>query len=353
MRRWGRKLGHASCVLVVYVSTFVIAPPSVADTSMPVSPILMTGFLRSKTSESIRPQAANEWSFNIMMLAPEGSRVQAGDKVAKFEGEGLKQRLSEATNALLQARVSNDQKIGELTTQIEDLRKQISDDERELALLQTSYTAAREAGEWAKAARDLLVDQLDIDAKNIRLGLKREKLRRKTNLLTIMQAAMAKNINVAELRVKKIQDDIASGERTATTSGVVVYKRTTRDRQKVRVGGSVHVGSDVLAIVDDKNLFIEAFLREEDWRWVKPGQSVRVRILGRRELTIAGEITRISAIVMKTGDWDRTLGEAHPLFHRRVFKVEIQLSEIPDEAKPDGEVEVEMAGDSIAGGKTD
>ena len=332
-----RKLIHAMSLL----SLMGNAQPS--DTS-PASPVTMTGFLRAKSSESIRPQSTNEWSFNIMMLAPEGSRVQAGDKVAKFEGEGLKRRLSEATNTLLQARVTNEQKVGDLATQIEDIRRQISDDERELAILETTYAAARQSGEWAKPARDLLIDQLDIQAKMMRLNLKREKLRRKTNLLATMQSAMAKNINVAELRVKTINDDIAAGECRATTSGVVVYKRTSRDRQKVRVGGSVHVGSDVLAIVDDKNLFVEAFLREEDWRWVKLGQAVSIRILGRRELTIAGEVERISAIVLKTGDWDRTLGEMHPLFERRAFKVDIKLSEIPEEAKPDGEVSVEVAG---------
>ena len=74
-----RKLIHAMSLL----SLMGNAQPS--DTS-PASPVTMTGFLRAKSSESIRPQSTNEWSFNIMMLAPEGSRVQAGDKVAKFEG---------------------------------------------------------------------------------------------------------------------------------------------------------------------------------------------------------------------------------------------------------------------------
>lgn len=317
---------------------------SAGDEPEAKSRIRMTGFLRSRTAESIRPPATEEWSFNIMMLVPEGSRVQAGDVVARLEGERLKQRLSEATNQLLQAKVKAEQKTGELKTQIEDLRKLIADDERELALLETGHAAATGGGEWARAARDLLGEKLDIEAKKMRLTLERDKLRRKERLLATVEAAMEKNVQGAAMRVDKSKDAIAQGERKTSTGGIVVYKRTPWERQKVRVGGSVHRGSDVLAIVDDKDLYVEAFLREEDWRWVKVGSRVGVRILGRRERSVHGEVQRLSAIVMKAGDWDRTLGPGHPLFERRVFRLEVKLDAVPDEAKPDGEVELQLAG---------
>lgn len=305
--------------------------------------IEVSGFLRSKQSESIRPPSTEEWSFNIMMLAPEGSRVAAGETVAKLEGELLKRRLNEASNQLLQAKIKQEQKISELKVQIDDLQKQISDDQAELKLLETSYQAAQRDAQWTKPARDLLIDKLDIEAKTIKLGLKRDKLQRKQELLNVVDAAMSKNVSGSELRIASIRAALAEGERKTSNGGIVVYKRTMRERQKVRVGASVHRGTEVLAIVDDKNLFVEGFLREEDWRWVKKGMPARVRILGRREVTVDGEVEDISAIVMKTGDWDRTLGQNHPLFSRRVFRLAIKLVEIPEEAKPEGEVVVELA----------
>lgn len=328
--RW---LGAAS-VLAVSISAQAIEqnPPE----------IRLSGFLRSQMSESIRPPATEEWSFNIMMLAPEGSRVEAGAVVARLEGELLKQRLSEASNRLLQAKIKREQKISDLKTQIDDLRKQLSDDKTELQLLETSYQAAQKDAQWTKPARDLLADKLDIEAKQIQLALKRDKLERKVQLLTVVDAAMAKNVTGSELRIASIQAALAQGERKTNNGGIVVYKRTMRERQKVRVGASVHRGTEVLAIVDDKNLFVEGFLREEDWRWVKPGMPAKIKILGRRELSVDGEIEQISAIVMKAGDWDRTLNQAHPLFGRRVFRVVIKLLETPEAAKPEGEVEVEI-----------
>lgn len=309
------------------------------------APVKMAGFLRTRVSESIRPVGSNEWSFNIMMLAPEGEYVKAGDVVARFEGQNLKERLTEAKNRQAEDRVKNEGKIGDLRATIEGLEKQLAQDEGELALLAAGVASGASSAsvEWIQSARDRLIEQQDIGARTLKLKIARDKLARKRVLLENTLKASAKAEDVNKQIIAGFEDGQKMGERKATTAGIVVYKRTPWERRKVRVGGAAYRGAEVLAVVDDKSLFVEGFLKEEDWRSVKVGQASIVTILGRRELKVPAKVLKVSAIVLKASEWDRALPESHPLFQTRVFKVELALSEVPDEAKPDGEVEIELA----------
>lgn len=305
--------------------------------------IKMPGFLRARVSESIRPEGTSDWSYNIMMLAPEGGRVQPGDVVARFEGENLKKNLLEARNNLAEVRVKGETKVSDLKVTIDDLEKTLAQGQTELDLLTAGATSNGGASvEWVQSARDRLIEKLEIESRQLKLKIARDKLARKRQLLANTIQSNEKAILISNSTIEELEQGQRDAERKAKTAGVVVYKRTPWERRKVRVGSAAHRGTDVLAVVDDKNLFVEAFLKEEDWRKVKVGEHAVVKVLGRREVKVGAQIAKISAIVLKASDWDRSLPNSHPLFDTRVFKVEFQLDEVPDEAKPDGDVEVEL-----------
>lgn len=304
----------------------------------------MPGFLRAKMSESIRPPSSgDEWSYTVMQLAPEGQRVEAGAVVAKLEGENLKKRLVEVKSRVMEDRVKAESKVNELKTAIDGLKKQVGDDEKELSLVAAAGDAPAASAEWIQSARDRLIEKLDLESRQLKLTISRQKLARKEGLLATAEASNLKTESVNATSVKKIETAMEEGERKTTRSGIVVYKRSPWERRKVRIGAAVHRGSEVLAVVDDKNLYVDAFLKEEDWRFLEAGRQATVKILGRREITVPAKVARISAIVLRASDWDRSLANSHPLFQTRVFKVELELEHVPDEAKPEGEVEVEVS----------
>jgi len=305
----------------------------------------MQGYLRSRTSEAIRPPASEEWSYTILMLAPEGQRVEAGAVVAKLEGQRLKERFQQEQNRFLEKKVEREGKLIEIKTAIDGLEKELADASRELALLEASASTSpeSEAAQWLTSARDRLIEKLDIESRQLKLRLTREKLKRKQDLLASITESNSKAADASEARLRKIKDDMGASERKATKAGVVIYKRTPWERTKPRVGGMAYRGTEVMAIVDDQDLFVEAFLKEEDWARVKVGQPVEVKILGRRESTVAGKVAKVSSIVLKASDWDRALPASHPLFQTRVFKVELTLDAVHPDAKPEGEVEIHLA----------
>ncbi len=320
------------------MTLFLRGAPAFAE-----GPVKMPGLLRARVSESIRPAGSDEWSFNIMMLAPEGERVQPGDVVARLEGENTKKRLMEARNKLAEDRVKGEGKISDLKTVIDGLEKQLAQDESELELLTAGATADTNASiEWIQSARDRLIEKMDIESRRLKLRIARDKLARKRRLFENMTASFAKAEAADNRVIKDLEAGQGQAERKATSAGIVVYKRTPSERRKVRVGSATYRGTEVLAIVDDKNLFVEAFLKEEDWHSIMAGQRATVKILGRREVKVGAKLVKVSTIVLKASDWDRSLAPSHPLFDTRVFKAELALDDVPDEAKPDGEVDVEM-----------
>lgn len=338
------------------LSLLALASPALLGVGQ--APVRMQGYLRSRTSEAIRPPASEEWSYTILMLAPEGQRVEAGAVVAKLEGQRLKERFQQEQNRYLEKKVEREGKLVEIKTSIDSLEKELADASRELALLEASASVSpdSEAGkrppdpaghgdprQWLTSTRDRLIEKLDIESRQLKLRLTREKLQRKRDLLASITESNGKAADAAEARLRKIKDDMGASERKATKAGVVIYKRSPWERTKPRVGGMAYRGTEVMAIVDDQDLFVEAFLKEEDWARVKVGQPVEVKILGRRESTVAGKIAKVSSIVLKASDWDRSLPASHPLFQTRVFKVELALDAIHPDAKPEGEVEIHLS----------
>lgn len=313
--------------------------------------VRLSGFIRARSSELIRPNADQEWAFNIMMLAPEGTRVEPGEVVAKLEGQHLKERLAKEQNRWLEQKVKNEAKINEVKAQIDSQEKTLIDDESELALLEAGHQSVDDNLDWLEPARDRLVEKLDIDLRRLKLALNRKKLARKRGLLAVVQKASQKAAEVANMRIQTLQKAIAASDYKASSKGIVVYRRNPQDRRKVRVGSQVYRGTDVLSIVDDRSVYVQGFLREEDWQKARAVMQakapLKITILGRKEVAVSGRFLRISPMVLEAGDWDRSLAESYPLFDTRVFSCDISLDEIPDEAKPDGEVEIEFTVPSL------
>jgi multidrug resistance efflux pump len=187
-----------------------------------------------------------------------------------------------------------------------------------------------------------LIEELDTKAKILDLKLTRAKLKRQLKLQSIIEVSTAKDIAADQASVDKFQSSIEDSKRIAKTSGVVIYKRSPWERVKPKVGGVVYRGTEVLAIVDDKNLFVEAYLEEQYYSLVKKGDTLDIKVLGRREVNTTGVIKGISSIVLLVSDWDKGLPDGHAVLTKRAFKVLIDLKSIPGEAKPEGEVVITL-----------
>jgi len=197
---------------------------------------------------------------------------------------------------------------------------------------------------WVRANRDRLIDQSDIEARQLRVRLLEEKVARRRAHLEATEAAVAQSVASKEMRLERLREQLNAPPLVAQHDGTVVYRATRWDNSKPRVGGTAWKGQTLLEIIDDRDLLVEAFLLERDLASCQVGQRVRVELVGQGERSAPGTVRSISPVVLKVGAWDRNLPEDHYLARLRAFLVRIDLDSVPDEARPDREVRVVLEG---------
>lgn len=313
-------------------------------TSTPALAAEMHGFLRSRSSEAVGPRDGDDWSFQILMLAPEGSRVNVGDPVARFEGDNIK-RFEQRTNAeYLTEKVEGAMKLSQIREELRGIEEQLQQERKQLGLLQVGQNAKGAYLDWVRTSRDRLIEQSDFEARTLRVRLLEEKVARRRTHLQATEAAVTKSIASKQLRLERLQQQLNTAPMAARSSGTVVYRKAPWDNAKPRVGATAWKGQTLLEIVDDRDLLVEAFLLERDLKSCQVGQRVQVELVGQGDRAVAGTVRSISPVVLTVGDWDRNLPEDHYLARLRSFQVKIDLDSVPEEARPDREVRVVLDG---------
>jgi len=323
----------------IFIFVFFIASPLLGSGSE----IKITGFVKSRSVFQIGPPQSKFGRYKINSLSPEGANVEKDEIVIEFEAEGGSNWESNYKKNLIDAQVSFQTSSQKVSNEIQELESKISDKEKQLSLLeigQVSKISDKVDTTWLLSNRDKIIQDLDIEARKIDLTLQKAKLERKKILLVAMQESFAKTKERYETELSSIEEAKKPTVKSPA-AGVVSYLRIWR-REKPRVGMTLYRGNKPIAIFDDKNLFIEAYLKEENFNAIKKDMPVQIRVLGSREVTVNGTIKNISSIAMLVSDFESNLPENHPLSEVRAFKLEISLDNVPSEAKPEGEVEVRI-----------
>lgn len=327
----------------LYIAIFSLCFSSLFASETKKENIKMTGFIKSRSTYQLGPPQTKFGRYKINSLAAEGKYVEKDEMVVEFEAEGSTNWESSIKKSLINAEVSFQGDSQRISNEIQDLESKVDEKQKLLSVLeinQVSKISDKVDTTWLVSNREKITQDLEIEAKRIELRLQKEKLERKKNLLTAVTESFLKTKERYETTLADIEESKKPVVK-APAAGVVSYLRIWR-REKPRVGLTLYRGNKPLAIVDDKNLFIEAYLKEEDFNMVKKDMSVEVRILGSREVTARGTIKNISSIAMLVSAFESNLPENHPLSEVRAFKLEINLDNIPSEAKPEGEVEVKI-----------
>ncbi len=304
--------------------------------------IKMLGFVKSRSMVQIGPPSWSRFSrYKILMLAPEGKIVEKDESVVQFEAEDGSRWEANVKNRSLKSKASLQTSMQKVTNEIKDLEGKIAEQETKVDLLEVgrvSKISDKVDTTWLLSNRDKIIQDLDIESKKIVLNLQKEKIKRKRNLLAAIEESDRKTTErfESELSVFQLAKNVTE---KAPMAGVVTYLRAWRGA-KSKVGSVIWRGNKVAAIVDDKNLYVECYLKEENYNSIKVGDVTQVRILGSSEVTIKGSIKSISPMAMLVSDFEANLPEKHALSDVRAFRVEVVLESVPEEAKPDGEVEV-------------
>jgi multidrug resistance efflux pump len=253
----------------------------------------LEGEIAAARSDAIAPPAVeNQWQYQVTQMAPDGSRVKAGDVVVAFDGAEVQRRLQEAES-----------KRREKRSERERLLLDLAERERTEALTLEEQRAERIKAERkteqpAELLRSVEYRKLVIDRSRAE---QRDALFEQRYAAGRAQRAAERVLVEAELT--QLETEVATLGRAVTELQVkaprdgILVLRTGWRGERFEVGSQVFIGQAVAEIPDPATLLVRATAPERELMRLAVGAKARVRVEGGAGRQIDARVTRIGTAV--------------------------------------------------------
>jgi len=197
--------------------------------------------------------------FRIAWLAPDGSRVKAGEVVARFDPSELEKLLIDAEADLASARLRSEKERIQGSAELSKLQRDL-----EMARLELEQARQFQKKDELIFSRQQIIES-EIDG---RLASEREQSARDSSRTQkALSATELQLIGIdarkADLKIRQARDGLSALSVTAPYDGVLVLERDWRGNP-VRVGDSVWNGQPLAEIPDLAAMEAEVFVLEAD-----------------------------------------------------------------------------------------
>lgn len=289
--------------------------------------LTIEGDVVSRLSSAISPPSIAEvWQYNLVMLAPDGSEVKAGQPIAVFEANEVVKRIETFKSSLDEKRRS-----------LEKLLLDHAEGSRaNLLTLNEAKSNAEKAARKASLPKEL-VRRIEYD----KLVIDRDLF---AQLAEIAGRQMQAQERARKAERKGVESEIAmlvskiagleKGQKALTVlsprAGTVLHMANYRG-EKYAVGSKVFMGSAVATLADPDKLFVSAKLPEAQASLVRLGQIAKV--------TLPGGNTVLAAKVSALGQVFHGKSTNQPMVVR---DIQLDFDTAPKSLKPGTAVQIKI-----------
>ncbi len=281
--------------------------------------LLLDGDLRAVRSRTIYSNTNEE--AKIVYLPPEGTIVNAGDRLVELDSGTLINRIKEAEERIVAA----DNEIIRVKSQQESALRDLEVERSKL------WLAQEQARLKAKVPSEVLSRR---EYQEAQLALEKTKTEYENHLNKIEQK---KKEQAAELQVKTIERDklnvqlertksnLNAMRITAPTAGMVLYNLHWQDRRKVQIGDMVWGGFPIVLLPDLSEMEVLAQVNEVDGPKLSIGSRCEVKLDSYPDTVITGAVKEISQTAIKAS-W---------MAKAKIFRVAVSMDNtVPEIMKP-------------------
>ncbi len=310
--------------------------------------------------------------IEIRDLAPEGSRVDAGDLLVRLDTTDLEVELARVRQEHRQAQMDLQVAEGEWdeagaevkavtegegVLTVEEARSALQRAQKKAERLRQEYEHLKPLLDKGFITRDELArteDQLEEAEEELVLS------RRRTDIVVQLshpreqkRAALAlaqKTAQLGHARTREAESDLRLNTLVrlidgctirARSPGLVVYDEnmSANPRRKLRIGDRVFATQGIVTIPEVNRMMVEASVGETEVHRVRSGQIAEVRVEAFPDLRLTGKVSRVG-----------TLASASPTrpFDDKRFDLIIALDPTPAELRP----EMSIRADVVIGTRT-
>lgn len=273
------------------------------------------------------PPVENQWNYQITQLAPDGSRVRAGQVVVAFDATDVQRRLQEADSKLKEKRSERERLILDLAERERTEALTLEEQRSELD------KAERKATQPAELLRSVEYRKLVIDRERAvrRVALFEQRYTAGRAQRAAERALVEAELAQLEQEVGTLGTAVSQLQVKAPRDGVLILRTGWRG-ERFEVGSQIFVGQSVAEIPDPDSLLVRATAPERDLLRLAVGAMARVRVEGGAGRQMEARVTRIGAAV-------RSKSRRQPI---PVVDVELALEGDTTDLRPGQAVGVEL-----------
>ena len=274
---------------------------SIEPADRPIT-VSASGIVASADALRFGPPPSRSWRITITELATEGSRVAAGDVLAKFDGSATDDRMR-TLGAELNAKRS------ELEALQETQASEIEDGKVRLA---AAKSAAAKAARKAEAGADLFAS-LDYEKLLEQKAVTEELYQREAQRVELVarvrqskQAELEADIRRLESELAGAKNELESFTIRAPREGLVIVG-TNREGQKLDTNEAVNPGMVVVELSNEDDLIIQAEVFEYAANSIAIGQTALISIDAAGGSELEGKVVDVASIVRRQSQYSQAM----------------------------------------------
>ncbi len=229
--------------------------------------------------------------FRIGWVAADGSRVQQGEVVIRFDPSTMEKRLTDAEDDLRETRLQMEKEGSEGLAEVRKL-------ERDAAMARRELENARQfqkKDEVIFSRHDIIESEIDQQLAQEQETHARETRRTRQRLSGTETALLQIKIRQADAKIQQARRALQALSVTAPHDGVLILKRDWRG-EPTRVGDNVWNGQPLAEIPNLSAMKAEVYVLEADAGGLKPGRPATLVVESAPEVSYPARIARVDSL---------------------------------------------------------
>ena len=252
-----------------------------------------TGELASSDTVSISPPMIRyTWQHKITFLIPEGTWVEKGQQIVRFDTQQQHEKLRETLNQLATETQKLASKKLDNEAEQESLKLKIAEAKMEL---KKASEKAKQDGDYA-AKNDVKKLLLDLEIAKKSLELANFEYSNHQQLAEVEQEMISANIRRLTSQKNERQQAIKSLTINAPKGGIVVYL-PEHDGSKPAEGDNVFFAQKIIELPNLSQMTVKTTIPEQEISRIQLGQQVEIKLDAIPNKVFAGTIESLGQIV--------------------------------------------------------
>jgi HlyD family secretion protein len=284
-------------LLIILVLTFFNF--SATETNIPTYTVKIGNFLVSVTeSGELRAKKSISISaprmrgnIKIVYLVPEGTRVNAGDTVIRFDPTEALSNLKDSESKLEIAISERDKLLANQKSGMTRMESDLKSAELSFELSRLNLEQMKFEAEVKQQEANLNHQKNELSYKKAHQDFESQKIINESELNKVQIEVQQKKADL-----ERAQKDLENLTLTSPAEGLVVYEMNWNTGRKITIGDSPWSGMTIISLPDLSAMESITYVNEVDVSRIKKGQAVEVRLDAFQDSIFRGMVESVASI---------------------------------------------------------